>query len=136
MGNINISLAPGIQHRLQKTVEPSDTAARYGSGLVEVFATPALVALMEQAALQSVNQLLPEGYTTVGIEISVRHTKASPVGTLLDCTATLERSEGNKLFFRVEASDGTGLIGFGTHTRYIVNANDFFSRLTSAQQDQ
>lgn len=122
-------LQAGLHHREEMTVRPEDTAARYGSGLVEVFATPAMVAFMEQTALRAVNPLLPEGYTTVGTEICVRHTKASPVGTRLECTAVLERVEGKKLFFRVEAGDGESLIGSGTHTRYIVHAEEFFRGL-------
>jgi len=106
-------------------VTKNDTATRYGSGLVEVFATPAMIALMEKTAMESIYQFLPEGFGTVGIAVNIKHIKASPVGALITCFSKLIKIETKKLTFEVGARDEKGLIGLGTHTRYIVNLNEF-----------
>jgi predicted thioesterase len=121
----------GISLSLEKTVKKEDTAARYGSGLVEVFATPAMVAFMEQTALELVQPYLPEGYNTVGTDICVKHSKASPVGMKIRCKACLDRIEGKKLFFSVTAWDENGKIGDGTHTRYIINTEEFMKSIAT-----
>jgi len=123
------SIRPGIRGYQELTVSPEDTAARYGSGLLDVFATPALVALMENTALTSYIALLPEGYTSVGAEITVRHVKATPVGMKVFCESVLREVEGNKLVFELSARDEKGPIGFGTHVRFIVDEKKFMDRL-------
>jgi predicted thioesterase len=126
---MEINLTPGAALTLEKYVTADDTAARYGSGLLEVFSTPAMVAFMENTALNVALPHLPEGFDTVGIDISVRHLKASPVGMKLRCKATLERTEGRKLFFSVTAWDEDGKIGEGTHTRFIIESEEFMKSL-------
>jgi fluoroacetyl-CoA thioesterase len=126
---MDIQLTPGASLSLEKYVSLDDTAARYGSGLVEVFATPALVAFMENTAMNVVLPHLPEGYNTVGTDICIKHLKASPVGMKLRCKATLERTEGRKLFFSVTAWDEEGKIGEGTHTRFIIDTEEFMKSL-------
>jgi fluoroacetyl-CoA thioesterase len=126
---MEINLTPGAALTLEKYVGPDDTATRYGSGLVEVFATPALVAFMENTAMNVVLPHLPEGFNTVGIDICIKHVKASPVGMKLRCKAVLERTEGKKLFFSVTAWDEDGKIGEGTHTRYIIDTVEFMKSL-------
>jgi fluoroacetyl-CoA thioesterase len=121
----------GISLTLEKTVKKDDTAAHYGSGLVEVFATPAMVAFMEQTALELAQPYLPEGYNTVGTDICVKHSKASPVGMKIRCKATLDRTEGKKLFYSVSVWDENGKVGDGTHTRYIINTEEFMKSLTA-----
>lgn len=122
-------LKEGLKNSMKKTVAMEDTASRYASGTLDVFATPALVALMENTAQSSVDGYLPEGYTTVGIEINLKHIKATPVGMNVTCESVLEKIDGKKLYFSVEAWDEKGKIGEGLHTRYIVNSERFLSKL-------
>jgi fluoroacetyl-CoA thioesterase len=126
---MDFNLSIGLSGTEVQRVTSNTTAIHYGSGLVEVFATPAMVALMEKAALKAVQSRLPEGYNTVGVEISVKHTKATPKGMKVRSEATLKEVDGNKLLFEVVAWDEEGVIGRGTHTRSIVETEKFMSRL-------
>lgn len=117
-----------LKFTTEQTVNSSDTALSYGSGNLDVYATPAMTALMENAAMNCVKQKLPDGFTTVGIEISVKHIKATPVGVKVRAEASLAKAEGKKLFFKVEAYDDMGKIGEGTHIRYIVNSEEFIKK--------
>ncbi|MDR2938157.1 MAG: dihydrolipoamide acyltransferase, partial [Prevotellaceae bacterium] len=93
---MEIALKEGLQHTSAKIVTKDDTASRYGSGLVEVFATPALVGLMENAAMNAVLPFLPQGGGTVGTQICTTHSKATPVGMRVEATATLTKVEGKR----------------------------------------
>jgi fluoroacetyl-CoA thioesterase len=126
---MDFAIKEGLTHIEEMTVSRNDTAASYGSGLVEVFATPAMIALMEKTALKTVTDHLPEGYNTVGIEVCVRHLKATAVGGKVSCEAILERVDGRKLHFSVIARDEKNIIGNGTHVRYIINEKDFMDAL-------
>ena len=119
----------GIEGEKEIIVQTEDTAARYGSGLIEVFATPAMIGLMESTAQQSIQHLLDDGLITLGTEVNIRHLKATPVGMKVNCKSKLIPIEGKKLLFEVNASDETGIIGNGTHTRYIVDAEKFMAKL-------
>ena len=119
----------GIEGEKEIIVQTEDTAARYGSGLIEVFATPAMIGLMESTAQQSVQHLLDDGLITLGTEVNIRHLKATPVGMKVNCKSKLISIEGKKLLFEVSASDEAGLIGVGTHSRYIVDAEKFMAKL-------
>ena len=113
----------------KKTVQKEDTALEHGSGNLLVFATPAMIALMENAAQKSVSELLPGGFTTVGTGISIKHIKATPVGLNVEAVSELLEHDGRKLVFSVEAFDDNGKIGFGTHTRYIVEEKKFLDSI-------
>ena len=126
---MEFDLKTGITYTAKQKVEYKDTATQYGSGLVEVFATPAMIALMENAALNTVLPYLGDDHNTVGYEVNVRHLKPTPVGMQVECTATLIEVNGKKLVFKLEASDEEGKIGEGTHTRYIINSKKFMEKL-------
>ncbi|MFW5724836.1 MAG: thioesterase family protein [Bacteroidota bacterium] len=123
--NLTEKLFPGIKGKAEQYVETKDTATEYGSGEVEVFATPAMIALMEKAAHTSIQQLLPKGFVTVGTEVSIKHIKATGIGKKVWAESLLASIEGKKLGFTVEAFDEDGRIGIGTHTRYIVEKEMF-----------
>jgi len=126
---MEFNIKPGVSHIESQKVTPETTAAFYGSGMVEVFATPAMVALMEKAAMNTVQPLLPDGFNTVGIEICIKHIKATPKGMKVNSKATLTQIEGKRLVFDVVAWDEEGEIGNGTHTRYIIESEKFMAKL-------
>lgn len=125
-------LEKGLEYTSSAVVGAADTARSMGSGDMDVFATPSMVALMENAALRAVAAHLPEGATTVGAHISTSHIKPSAVGERVTATATLTEIEGRKLTFSVEAHDGKGKIGEGTHVRYIVDREKFLAKVLPA----
>ena len=119
----------GLSHTSIITVNSSNTARTYGSGGLDVLATPAMIGLMENAAMTAVENDLPDGSSTVGAHISTSHIKPSKLGTTIKATAVLEEIDGRKLTFKVSAFDDDGLIGEGTHIRYIVDIERFMSKL-------
>lgn len=122
-------LEKGLSARSVTTVTAEKMAAAMGSGDLPVFATPAMVALMEHAAMTAVAGELPEGSTTVGSEMNTTHLKPSGLGAEITATAVLTAVEGRKLTFNVGARDEGGLIGEGTHIRYIVDRTKFMAKL-------
>lgn len=122
-------LEVGLKYTSSVVVEKGNCASAVGSGGLDVFATPSMVALMENAAMNAVAPYLPEGSTTVGSEINVAHNRPSGVGAVVTATAELVAVEGRRLQFKVVAEDGGGAIGEGTHVRYIVDAGRFLSKV-------
>lgn len=122
-------LQEGLQHTSELRVDGSNTAIAMGSGDLPVLATPAMMALMENAAMLAVASHLPEGSTTVGGHIAASHIKPTAVGEAVTATATVIKVEGKKIEFEVQAHCGDTLIGEGTHLRFIVDREKFMSRL-------
>ncbi|MFV0466399.1 MAG: thioesterase family protein [Lachnospiraceae bacterium] len=109
-------------------VTEENTAAALKSGDLRVFATPAMIALIEEAAWKSVAEELEEGMATVGTQLTISHLSATPVGMKVTCRTTLTEIDGRKLVFEVSVSDETGEVGNGTHERFLVQADKFQSR--------
>lgn len=119
-----------LTHTSTIIVEHHHTALALGSGDLEVVATPAMVALMENAALKAVENHLPAGSTTVGSQIETTHLRPTPVGATLTATATLTAIDGRKLTFHIEAADDKGIVGQGSHTRFIVDRQKFLAKVS------
>jgi len=119
----------GLTHTSQLTVTEAVTATSMGSGDLPVLATPAMMALMENAAMLAVAPHLPKGSTTVGGHISASHIKPTPVGETVTATATVTKVDGKKIEFDVKAHWGDVLLGEGSHLRFIVDREKFMSRL-------
>ena len=109
-------------------VTEDKTAKAMGSGDLPVLATPAMIALMEKTACESVAPYLEEGSGTVGTELNVKHVAATPIGMQVTCETELVEVDGRRLVFHVKASDEAGLIGEGTHERFIINNEKFQSK--------
>ncbi len=124
-----MELTSGLTANSTTIVSESNTAATLGSGDLNVFATPAMIALMENAAMMAVSEALPEGATTVGTEMNASHIKASGMGAEIVATAIVTSVEGRKITFNVGARDAEGMIGEGTHTRFVVDREKFMSKL-------
>ena len=122
-------LLPGMAAERKHIVTDEDTASKWGSGLVPVFSTPALVGLMESTAVAALSGQLPEGQTSVGGRIDVRHLAATPVGMQVRARAELTAVEGRKLVFKIQAWDESEMIGEAIHERYIVDEARFLKRV-------
>lgn len=122
------SLLPGLSAEIEVTATESDTASRWGSGLVPVYSTPALVGLMEAAAVKALNGCLPVGQTSVGTRIDIRHLAATPVGMRVRACARLTAVEGRKLLFQIEAWDESEKVGEALHERFLVDEEKFVAK--------
>lgn len=122
-------LKKGLSACSSATVTAENTAVAMGSGDMRVFATPALVALMENAAMLAVAGELPEGATTVGASMNVEHIKPSGLGAVVTATAVLTEVEGRRLTFNVGARDAVGMIGEGVHVRFVVDRERFMAKV-------
>ena len=122
------SIEVGTAGERSLVVTQEHTAARWGSGLLQVFSTPHMVALMEGAAVDAVDPQLPEGYQTVGTHLHIDHLAATSIGQKVTARARLLAIDGRRLTFRVEAFDDAGLIGEGEHQRFIVDVARFMTK--------
>ena len=123
-----MSIETGMKGRAEAVVAQENTAQAVGSGLVPVFATPRMIALMEQAAVNAVQSALEPGQGTVGTRLDVKHSAATPVGMKVRAQAEVIGVEGRQVVFLVTAFDEAEQIGGGTHERFIIQTDKFLAR--------
>ena len=119
----------GLKHTSELTVTDAVTAIRMGSGDMPVLATPAMMALMENAAMLAVADELPRGSTTVGGHIASSHLRPSKIGDVVRAVAEVTKVDGRKIEFKVSAYSGDVLLGEGTHLRFVVDRERFMSKI-------
>ena len=128
-------LEAGIKGTRTVTVNEENTAKAMGSGTLDVFATPALIALMEETCWRSVANELEEGCGTVGTLLEIKHTAPTPVGMKVTCESTLTEVDGRRLVFEVIARDAKGVVGEGRHERFIIQKGKFQAK-ANAKRDR
>jgi predicted thioesterase len=126
--DFSAALHAGLSAELTVQVDGENSASAWGSGNLPVFATPAMIAMMEGASAAAVRDHLPPGYSTVGVELQVKHLAATPQGMEVRARGELTEVSGRRLQFRVEAWDQGGRIGEGTHTRFIIEQDRFLKK--------
>ena len=124
-------LQAGIKGKQQVTVSEKNSARTMGSGTLDVFATPAMVALMEETCWKSVQDELEEGQGTVGIHLDIAHSAATPLGMTVRCETELVEIDRRKLVFAIEVHDGVDKVAEGRHERFIVDNAKFLSKAES-----
>ncbi len=127
-------LKQGLLGKEQTIVSHSNCALTMGSGSLEVFSTPSMIALMECAAANSVKAHLEPGKTTVGVSIDAKHVSATPLGMTITCESELVEVDGKRLVFKITASDKAGVIGTATHERMIVDAKKLLEKAASKKE--
>ena len=128
-----MTLAVGLVGEASTVVDAAHLASAVGSGGIDVFSTPSLVALMEGAAVRAVQDHLPAGQTSVGTRIDIRHLAATPGGEPVTARAELKEIDGRRLIFQVEAHDRTEKVGEGTHERMLVDPQRLIDRAKAKQ---
>lgn len=123
-----MEIVVGMKGEVSTLVEREDTAQEVGSGSLLVYATPCMVALMEGAACEAIEEALGETQTTVGTELNIQHLSATPVGLEVRAEAEVTAVEGKVITFDVRAYDEAGEIGKGTHKRVLVNSQKFLDK--------
>lgn len=118
-------LETGIKGLCETVVKSDMTAKAMKSGSLDVFATPAMIALMEETACKSIDKELSEDLSSVGVYLDIKHVAPSPVGMKISCESLLEKIEGKKLVFSVKVYDAKGLVGEGEHHRVIIDRKRF-----------
>jgi fluoroacetyl-CoA thioesterase len=121
-------LQTGLTGEARTTVDAQRLASAYGSGTIDVYATPAMIGLMEQAAVNAIDHLLPPGQSSVGVRVDVQHLAATPPGVEVHARAELTAVDGRRLTFHVEAFDPAEKIGSGTHERMVVDLQRLLER--------
>lgn len=122
------ALEVGIKGQASEIVNDKNTASFLQSGSLEVYATPAMIALAEKASCLCVDSYLEDGFSTVGTKIDVEHLSATPLGIKVEAFSELIEIEGKKLTFKLEIKDEIGLIGKGIHERYLINIEKFLAK--------
>ncbi len=121
----------GTKNTLERKVTEELSALSMGSGTLRVFATPAMIALIEETCWRSVAQQLEEGQGTVGTLLNVKHLAPTPLGMTVKCESELIEVDGRRIVFSVNVYDETGLVGSGTHERFIINESKFQAKANS-----
>lgn len=129
-------LTAGVKGKKEIIVTEDLTAARFGSGLIDVYATPALIGLAEGTAAESVQPMLDEGMTTVGTLVNIAHLAATPVGMKVTVETELTEVDRRRLVFAVNAFDEAGIIAQGSHERFIVDKAKFQQKADAKGQRQ
>jgi predicted thioesterase len=125
---ISAELKPGIRAKVSEAVSSDNTASVWGSGALDVYSTPAMIALMEKASVLAAFPFLPDGCSTVGTNLNVKHIASSPIGANIWAEAVLSAVDGRKLSFEVRAWDDKELIGEGLHERFIIDNKKFMEK--------
>ncbi len=125
---MEFELEAGSKNKITRKVADEMTADNFGSGGVEVLATPVMVGFMENAALGAVDSHLPEGYATVGYHLDIKHLSPTPVGMEVEVTAELVEVDGRQLTFEVKAEDESDIIGEGRHIRMVIEKEKFMEQ--------
>lgn len=128
-------LEAGIRLTKKETVTENNTAASLGSGMLPVYATPAMILLIESTAAEAVAAQLDEGMTTVGTRLDIQHLAATPLGMEVRCECELIEVDRRRLVFKAEVYDECELIGKGTHERFIVASEKFMSKANAKGQN-
>ncbi len=129
-----IKIPENLRHEKEFVVKSENLAKFLGSGNVNVLATPWLIAWMENTAREATDKYLPEGYTTVGYRVDIKHLNPAPLESRVKVTAELKSIEGRKLTFEVKATLGDIVIGEGVHERYIIDVNKFREKTSRIQK--
>ena len=124
-------IVPGLVSETRLKVEDKDTALAWGSGTLPVLATPRMILLIEETASSAVAPFLPEGDTTVGTLVDVKHVSASPVGTEVLCRVTVTEVDRARIRFAVSVTDSFGDVGTGFHERFVVHSDKFMAKANS-----
>ena len=125
---MDFTLKANAAAEITEVVTEDNTAIKYASGTAPVYATPALVGLMEHAAVKAIGDQLPQGYSTVGISMNIKHTSATPVGMTVKAKAVLIDQDSRRLTFKIEGYDDAGSVGEAVHERFIIEAAPFIEK--------
>ena len=125
---MDFTLKANATAEITEVVTEDNTAIKYASGTAPVYATPALVGLMEHAAVKAIGDQLPQGYSTVGISMNIKHTSATPVGRTVKAKAVLIDQDRRRLTFKIEGYDDAGSVGEAVHERFIIEAAPFIEK--------
>ena len=131
-----MSVTVGMRGRAENVVTPQNTADAVGSGLVPVFATPFMAALMENAAVNAIQSALEEGQGTVGTRLDLSHDSATPIGMKVWAEAEVTAVDGKKITLDIRAFDEAGTIGWGTHERFIIQVDRFLARAEAKKKGE
>lgn len=128
MNDVAAGLVSGLFKELDFTVEAEHTAAHLGSGTLAVLSTPSMILFMEIAARTLLDEHLPQGFSSVGTRVDVRHRAAAPLGAVVRARAEIVQRDGNTIFLRVACQQGDRLLGDGQHERFVIDVARFLKR--------